>query len=494
MRGRGVRAESPNRWRILPPRSEARLARLAAAGDRRAFARIYERYHEEIYRFCRALLGDPHEAQDALQSTMASALASLPGDGRTIALRPWLYRVARNECVSILRRRQQPVDPRLLEAWPAPDVAEDAARRARLGELLRDLRALGERQRAALLMRELGGLGYAEIAAALGISRQAARQAVYEARTSLLEMGEGRGMECERVRRALSERDGRRLRSRRLRAHLRACASCAEFEAALRRRPEDLAALFPLPPGLGAVALSGSLVAGKAAGGGAGTLGVGAAGSLGGASVASLGAGSGAKLAATVAAAGALGFGVVGIERAAEKPADESRRGTAAAARTGEPRDEGNARGSFGRRAHGAGTGGARGPRRPRGPQASGRDAKRSGERSDERGRRGVSVTTPSRAPGNGWRGKGGSGSARPGNGGGPPGAHPGRGPAGAPGLAVARGKPATTSGRSRAVQRNERGLQAPQGPPAESPAAPASEQALDKGRHQPAGEVADRP
>jgi RNA polymerase sigma factor (sigma-70 family) len=287
----------------LPPRGDARLARLAVAGDPRAFARIYERYHEELYRFCRALLGDAHEAQDALQNTMVSSLASLPGDGRRIALRPWLFRVARNECISILRRRQRPVDPELIELSPAPDPAEDAARRARLEELLRDLCALGERQREALLLRELIGLGYGEIAAALSVSEQAARQAVYEARTALLEMGEGRGMECELVQRALSERDGRRLRGRRYRAHLRECVRCAEFEAALRRRPQDLAALFPLPPGLGA-ALGGSFAVGggSVAAGGAGSAAAGGAGSVavgGGAAGVALGMGPGAKLAAT---------------------------------------------------------------------------------------------------------------------------------------------------------------------------------------------------
>src|SRR4051794_11868276 len=85
--------------------SDARLARLAGRGDQRAFGAIFERYHQELYRYCRAILRDSHEAQDALQSTMASALSSLPGDEREIALRPWLYRVAHNEAISILRRR-----------------------------------------------------------------------------------------------------------------------------------------------------------------------------------------------------------------------------------------------------------------------------------------------------------------------------------------------------------------------------------------------------
>src|SRR5687768_16171960 len=79
--------------------SETRLARAARRGDQRAFAGIYQRYHQELYRYCRALLGNAHEAQDALQNTMAIALRSLPGEERVIELRPWLYRVAHNEAV-----------------------------------------------------------------------------------------------------------------------------------------------------------------------------------------------------------------------------------------------------------------------------------------------------------------------------------------------------------------------------------------------------------
>lgn len=483
MRERGVTAEPPPRWAILPPRSDARLTRLAAAGDPRAFACIYERYHEEIYRFCCALLGDSHEAQDALQNTMASALASLPGDGRRIALRPWLFRVARNECVSILRRRQQLVEPELLDGQPAPDAAEDAARRARLGELIRDLRALGERQRAALLMRELAGLGYAEIAAALDVSPQAARQAVYEARTALLEMGEGRGMECEQVQRALSERDGRRLRARRYRAHLRECARCAEFEAALARRPEDLGALFPVPPGLGSVALGGSLAAGKAAGGAAPAV-------LGGGSVGgALGVGSGAKLAATVAAVGALGLGAAGIERAVDRSSDEPKRDRSAASAPGGSHGQVDRGGAVARAGSTERVAARDSSARPRGGPRKGRERAAERGASDRAGRgRGGAPEAP-----RGWRaakgrpGHGRSGGRGPDNGGGPPASVPGRGPAGAPGRVLARGKSAAAGGRGGSVRRDERAQPAPQAPAGAPPADPEPGKATGKDRGQSA-------
>jgi len=283
----------------LIPRSDARLAKLAAAGDERAFATIYQRYHQEIYRYCRAILGDADEAQDALQSTMASALCALPGESREVQLRPWLYRVARNESVSLLRRRQPLSEDH--EAHPEPEPAADVAfeARERLRALMADLAALPERQRSALVMRELSGLSHEEIAAALAVSGGAARQLVYEARVALQELEEGRAMGCERVRQALSDRDGRVLRGRRLRAHLRGCQGCSDFKRGIETRTADLELLAPP---LSAVAASSVLAA--VAGGGSSTAGAGAlvAGGVGGSAA-------GAKALGLIAASAAIGIG-----------------------------------------------------------------------------------------------------------------------------------------------------------------------------------------
>jgi RNA polymerase sigma factor (sigma-70 family) len=230
------------------------------------------------------LVHDPDDAQDALQSTMASALRALPGDDRQIALRPWLYRVAHNEAISILRRRTATIDPQHLPELQASGVHAEAEARERLRNLVVDLDQLPDRQRGALVMRELSGLSYAEIGAALGGSEAAARQAVYEAREALKELGEGREMECEKARRAISQRDGRVLRGRGLRAHLRTCESCRDFRLGISKRRSDLRALSPALPGMVASGVlaavlgeTGSLGAGAAggaiAGGGAGVAG-----------------------------------------------------------------------------------------------------------------------------------------------------------------------------------------------------------------------------
>jgi hypothetical protein len=95
------------------------------------------------------------------------------------------------------------------------------------------------------------------------------RQTIYEARTNLQQMGEGREMSCDSVKRSLSDGDGRVLRLRDLRAHPRACASCAEFKAGIATRRRDLALISPLPAAASAGLLHALLGAGH---GGAGHL------------------------------------------------------------------------------------------------------------------------------------------------------------------------------------------------------------------------------
>ncbi|HWX43904.1 MAG TPA: RNA polymerase sigma factor [Solirubrobacteraceae bacterium] len=194
--------------------SDERLAKLAGRGDARAFTTLYERHHQAIYRYCRSIVRNDHDAQDALQSAMARAYMALCASERDLAVRPWLFRIAHNEAISILRRRPQ--EDQLVDVHESldSDVERTAEERERLCILLADLQALPERQRAALLMRELSGLSIEEIAGALSVSTGAAKQTLFEARSSLHEFAKGRAMECEAVRRAISERDGRVLRGR----------------------------------------------------------------------------------------------------------------------------------------------------------------------------------------------------------------------------------------------------------------------------------------
>jgi RNA polymerase sigma factor (sigma-70 family) len=259
--------------------SDERLARMVAHGSERAFVVIYERHSQPLYRYCRSIVGDEAEAQDALQSAFAGALVALRDGRRNAPLRPWLFRIAHNESITLLRRRRPVVELTEARHQAAPSVADQALGRERLDLLVSDLRELGDRQRGALLMRELSGLSHEEIALALGTSVGAAKQAIFEARRALLELEEGRSMRCEEVRRMISDGDGRVLRARRVRGHLRDCAGCAAFAAAIPARRADLQALAPPLAPIAAAGLLGHVLAsGSSHAGGAGWLVAGATG------------------------------------------------------------------------------------------------------------------------------------------------------------------------------------------------------------------------
>jgi RNA polymerase sigma factor (sigma-70 family) len=255
-------------WLTAPRLRRAPVLRSQTARrDAAALAAMYERHHQALYRYCRSILHDDEDARDALQSTMAKALAALRDEERDFELRPWLFRIAHNEAISKLRQRRDTVDLDAATTLGTDPLAQAVEDRERLALLRADLRDLPERQRAALVLRELSGLSHEEIATVLDSSARAVKQTIFEARVSLQDCAEGRAMLCADVQRALSDGDGRVLRGRRVRAHVRSCRSCRQFKAALAQRPGDLAAMAPALPAAAGAALLGHLLPGaKAAG------------------------------------------------------------------------------------------------------------------------------------------------------------------------------------------------------------------------------------
>jgi RNA polymerase sigma factor (sigma-70 family) len=296
------------RFRTVRLASDERLAKRAAAGDEQAFAAIYQRYRQDLYRFCLAIVRSPQDAQDVLQNIMVKVLRALPGETRQIQLKPWLYRIAHNEAVETLRRRRDntELDPEIMGS--GDDPSESAATRERLRQLFADLANLPERQRSALVMRELSGLGFEEIGEALEASSAGARQTVYEARLGLRQMEAGREMRCRSVMWDLSEADGRVVRRRDIQAHLRACPECRAFAEEVEKRGNDFAAIAPLPLAVSAGLLQGLLS------GSASSAGVGASGSLAGA--AAVGVGKSAAISTGMKAAATVAIAAVGVTAA----------------------------------------------------------------------------------------------------------------------------------------------------------------------------------
>ncbi len=294
---------------------------------------MFRRFHQPIYRFCAAMVG-AEEAKDMLQNVMTKAMTSMP-DNEDFQMKPWLYRVARNECLDQVRRERRiesglEADQHAAASDPH-DPQNAMLRRERLGQLITDLNDLPEKQRVALVMRELSGLRYEEIAEALDTSPAAGKQLVYEARLSLQQADLGRNLDCSEVRASISSMDRRRLRSRKMRAHMRTCRECADFERAIGSRKESYQ-MFPLLPVgaaagiLGAVRDGATMVGVGAAAGGAGA----AAGGAGG--IAAGGAASGLVTKGVVAlvVVGGLGVGTANVVH-------HQREGSGSAGRTAAP-------------------------------------------------------------------------------------------------------------------------------------------------------------
>lgn len=222
---------------VPAPRPAPPATRRAPRPDAdRILALLHESHGTELLRFCRWMLRDDEEAHDALQDTWIRALGALRDSRVGVAAhRPWLFAIARNVCLDRLRERgrtsHQEVDDEAMGGGPAPD--EVLTLRQEAGAALAMVGALPERQRAALLMREVAGMSMVEIADALGVSVERAHWAIADARRSLEQARSGSTVECEDVRsRLVAGRRGRTVRS-----HLESCAACRSHDrrANLRR-------------------------------------------------------------------------------------------------------------------------------------------------------------------------------------------------------------------------------------------------------------------
>ncbi|MFA9273173.1 MAG: RNA polymerase sigma factor, partial [Baekduiaceae bacterium] len=271
--------------RFLRLRSDEQLVALFRAGDEAAFQAIHDRYRQRLFAYSRQMLGGSRQdAEDALQDVFLRAYGALRADSRPISLRAWLYRVAHNRCIDHLRR---PIPPAAevfdMSRRPLHDPIEESQRREDLRRLVEDVRNLPSQQRSALLMREMDGLSYAELADALDVTVPAVKSLLVRARIGLVEAGEARDTACVEIRESLALAHGRGVRATGLaRRHMRECDGCREYRTQLKAVNARMAALNPAPlfgPLAGFAQLLGVGGAGTsaAAGGGVAVIGGGAA-------------------------------------------------------------------------------------------------------------------------------------------------------------------------------------------------------------------------
>jgi RNA polymerase sigma factor (sigma-70 family) len=233
---------------LLRLRSDDQLVALFRMGYDEAFGTIHDRYRQRLFAYTRQMLGgSSSDAEDVLQDVFLRAYGALRNDDRPVTLRAWLYRVAHNRCIDHLRRPLPPAaEIYELSRMPTHDPQAETVRREDLRRLVQDVQRLPEQQRSALLMRELDGLSYAELADALDTSVPAIKSLLVRARIGLVEAGEARDAACVDIRADLVRAHGRGVRaSGRSRRHLRDCDGCREYRRALRGVEEGLAALVP---------------------------------------------------------------------------------------------------------------------------------------------------------------------------------------------------------------------------------------------------------
>jgi RNA polymerase sigma factor (sigma-70 family) len=256
---------------LLRLRSDEQLVSLFRGGNEDAFRVIHDRYRQRLHAYSRQMLaGSAADAEDVVQEIFVRAYGGLRSSDRELALRAWLYRIAHNRCIDEVRR-PQPIATEAIEeltAAPAPDPMARIEQRDALRRLIADVRRLPEQQRSALLMRELGGMPYADVAQALAVSVPAVKSLLVRARVGLAQAGEARDTSCTLIREDLIVAHDRGVRTSGLaRRHMRDCSDCRRFRSEVRGVSRHFAALLPALGPIGVVAKL--LGLGSASGGGA---------------------------------------------------------------------------------------------------------------------------------------------------------------------------------------------------------------------------------
>src|SRR6478672_2073569 len=231
----------------------------------RAFERLYKRHVGDVYRYALSVMRTPAGSEDVTQTTFLNAYRAYVEKGsRPEKPQNWLIAIAHNVC----RQRFRQTARRPAEVSFEDDIADTVADdETPTGDDIR--RALGHlafNQRAALVMRELEGRSYAEIAEILEVSTSAVETLIFRARRALREQLDG-SFTCGEAEFAISRQlDGRLARRERgqLRAHLRECAECAAFARRQRAQRGALKslALIPVPGSLSSFFGSGGAAVG----------------------------------------------------------------------------------------------------------------------------------------------------------------------------------------------------------------------------------------
>lgn len=158
----------------------------ARSGDVDAYEVLVRRHRGRIYRIALRMMGNPHDAEDVAQDVVIQVWTALAGFTGSSSFTTWVYRIVVNRCLNALRR--QPRTRPILDTDPPPDGgAEDmVVAKQRAHAALEAVAALPPDQRAVIVLHQIEGLSYREVAAIVNVSEDAVRGRLHRARTNLL--------------------------------------------------------------------------------------------------------------------------------------------------------------------------------------------------------------------------------------------------------------------------------------------------------------------
>jgi RNA polymerase sigma factor (sigma-70 family) len=171
---------------LLRSQTDERLVDLTRGGNERAFEAIVHRYSRPLLRYCSRLL-PPARAEDAVQQAFVSAHRAIHAGDAELNLRPWLYRIAHNAALNLLRQNGFDHDQVSEEIDGVETPPQAFERGERLRTVVAAVRDLPERQRSAIVLQAVEGRSYDEIASELGVTDGAVRQLLNRARNTLRE-------------------------------------------------------------------------------------------------------------------------------------------------------------------------------------------------------------------------------------------------------------------------------------------------------------------
>ncbi len=192
---------TPGRTRLSRPDTETELIRKCQAGRKEFYEPLVRAYEGEAHRVAVAILGEPDAARDAVQESFIKAFRALDRFELGRSFRPWFLQILRNQCRDALRRqkagfRTERISPLMSERMASPADTERSRRQAEAKDLLwRGLSRISVDHREVLVLKELEGLSYTEIAEALDIPEGTVASRLFHARGALKEALEEIGVE-----------------------------------------------------------------------------------------------------------------------------------------------------------------------------------------------------------------------------------------------------------------------------------------------------------